>query len=417
MRAKLIFAAVTAAGVLSALPAAADQITLTVGGWSCTNDAWQKNWCDLYKKFELAHPDIKVNAVNLKSTGGPQAGGEGLLVQIATGEVPDVAIMADTTLAQFAAAGALTDVTPLYQNGTLDPSAYWNAALNAVTYEGRYWGVPFVTDDRALYYNADLLSNAGYDAGPSTLDQLDAMAQKLTTKKADGSYNQFGFWPGSGNWYLWGWGWLFGGEYYNTETRKITANDPHIVDALRWEVSYVQRYQKSAGNFCKGTLGMNIDGSWSMTSLPTSCPGLKYGVVPVPPPAEGGQATWSGIWTMAIPAGAKHVKEAQELVAFMTSAESQAQFSEALTEIPTSRAAITAVAPGFIQKYGAAAKTFLDLTAVTHARPIIPTANDYWSALFDAEKAAMTLKKTPQQALDDLTQQMQVKLDAALKSN
>lgn len=211
-------------------------------------------------RFMELNPDIEIT-VNIQKTGVAtqlSAGGEGLLVQLAGGMIPDVAVVADATFGLVAAHGGVEDLTARVVAGDYLKTT-WPAAWDAVRLYGRYWGIPYVTDTRAMLYNTEVLAGGGIGHRPTTLEELDAIAHKLTAADSDGKYHQFGFWPFAGNWTLFGWGWLFGGEFVDSTGNAITANDPAVVRALEYEVGYGRRYSWSAAaypsglNLCAGT--------------------------------------------------------------------------------------------------------------------------------------------------------------------
>jgi multiple sugar transport system substrate-binding protein len=54
------------------------------------------------------------------------------------------------------------------------------AALSAVTYNGKLYGMPLFNSAKHLFYNAKLLKEAGFDHPPATLDEFVAQAQATT---------------------------------------------------------------------------------------------------------------------------------------------------------------------------------------------------------------------------------------------
>jgi len=389
---------------------AGEEVTLIVSRWASSPP---QDMVD--ELFMEQNPDIKIEV--FAQTGGLQlaeAGGEGLMVQLVSGEIPDVAVMADATIGKFAAARALTDLGPYLERSNIERDVIWDTAWDAVTYDGKVQGVPYVTDTRALVYNKRLFAEAGIDRAPSRLSELDATAQKLTEKDSSGNYKTFGFWPRWGNWWLWGWGWLFGGRFYDAATHTITANDPRIVKALEYEVSYVLRYDAPAGNFAANTLGMEITVSTALPYYNREDVDVDYGIVPPPPPEEGKPATWSGIWVWAMPRNAPHADAAWKYLQFLLGPEAQRIKAREQGEIPTNREANKYLVGDYVERYGDAAKVFLEITDRTHVRPITPVSNEYWNELEKARDTAYKLQKTPQQALDDVTEIVQARLDEML---
>lgn len=78
-------------------------------------------------------------------------------------------------LQQIAQTGELT---PLDQYG-IDSSGFANGILAASTYQGKLYGLAPNVNTIALFYNKDMLSEAGV-AVPRTWDELKAAAAKLT---------------------------------------------------------------------------------------------------------------------------------------------------------------------------------------------------------------------------------------------
>ena len=86
----------------------------------------------------------------------------------------DVVLMDCIWPAEFAAAGFITDVTD--QISEEMKADIWPGAMEAVTYQGRHYGMPWLNDVLYLYYNQEMLQEAGYDAPPTSWNELKEMA-------------------------------------------------------------------------------------------------------------------------------------------------------------------------------------------------------------------------------------------------
>ncbi len=371
---------------------------------------------ELERQFQEEHPEVDLEAVTLNDPGG-STGGEGLFIRIAAGLIPDVVMMADTTLGELASLGALTDLTSYRQRDNIPDNRFWPAGWNAVTVKGRTYGLPFVTDSRALIYNKDRLAMAGVAEIPTNLDSFDSLMAKLTTKNADGVITHMGFWPEAGNWWLWGWGWLFGGRFMNADLTQITANDPHIVSALEYEVSYAQRYGTPTRSYSleDGTYTAMVHVSTAFAGLRQTAPDVEFGVSPIPSPAHSQSCTWSGVWTHAVPNGAQNVELAWEYLKYMSDTHAQRYFSVQTTSVPTHAAAAGLVARDLMAEYGPEVRTFIDIMPFSHTRPLSPITNKYWNVLQEYRQKAYRLELTPSQALDEVTRMLQSELDQILK--
>jgi ABC-type glycerol-3-phosphate transport system substrate-binding protein len=79
--------------------------------------------------------------------------------------------------------GLAADLTSFYKASKLD-EVYNPNLLSLVTADGKIYGMPIEAYVMGLAYNIQLLKDAGYDAPPTTWDELGPMAQKLTNRDA-----------------------------------------------------------------------------------------------------------------------------------------------------------------------------------------------------------------------------------------
>jgi multiple sugar transport system substrate-binding protein len=87
--------------------------------------------------------------------------------------------------AQFAVNGWVSDLTDRFK----DTDAFLPGPMQAVTYQGKVYAVPWYTDAGLLYYRQDLLDKAGFSEPPETWDDLMEMAKKV--QKDEGIKNGF----------------------------------------------------------------------------------------------------------------------------------------------------------------------------------------------------------------------------------
>jgi multiple sugar transport system substrate-binding protein len=79
--------------------------------------------------------------------------------------------------AQFAQAGLAMDLTEKVREINL--SDVWQGSLDAITYEGKYYGVPWLNDVKYLFYNKKMLADAGFSAPPATWEEFTAQALEI----------------------------------------------------------------------------------------------------------------------------------------------------------------------------------------------------------------------------------------------
>ena len=93
-----------------------------------------------------------------------QAGGENL--DIILGDV--------IWTAQLAANGWIVDLSDRFTEETR--ADFLPGSVEAITYEGKAYGMPWFTDTGLLYYRQDLLEQSGFYGPPTTWDELKEMA-------------------------------------------------------------------------------------------------------------------------------------------------------------------------------------------------------------------------------------------------
>lgn len=217
--------------------------------------------------------------------------------------------------------------------------ACWQEASFGQGDERRVYAVPNSTDDRALYYNEDLLERAGLvDAQgkakpPQNWRELKEYAVRLTEFDADGNMTRLGFAPNYGNSWLYIYGWLNGGRFMSEDGRTCTLAEPRIVEALTFMVEIydalggvekVDAFQSAFQTgefdpFFMGKVAMKIDGNWTLNNIADYAPNLRFGAVPAPAPQGKEPVTWSGGFSWAIPTGSRHPEMAFELMRFLNS--------------------------------------------------------------------------------------------------
>lgn len=388
---------------------------------------------DAVQTFNKEHPNIEVKAVLVPGT---ETDATKLMTAVAAGEGPDVYYLDRFTVAQRAHAGMLEPLEDyLTQLGTnIDDlkSKFFDFAIEEATYKGKLYALPWDTDARVLYYNKKLFKEAGLDPErpPQTISELDEYANKLT-KVQGGKILQIGFIPWRGQGWPYTWGWVFGGKFYDHETKKFTfADDPKIVASLEWQKTYADKYgiknidsffaafgdgggAEPVDPFMMGKEAMRIDGNWFLSTLrkfadPKVC---EWGIAPIPYP--GGRekdSTWAGGWSLVIPKGAKHPKEAAEFIQWMA--------TKGAIKYAKDTAHFSAIKEGTLEvvKEDPDQKLFYELLngPNAHSRPVVPVGALVWDELVRARDDALYGKKVPQQALKEAQEKVQKELDKAL---
>ena len=175
---------------------------------------------------------------------------------------------------QFEKAGWLADITPLMKDQNLTAPDLVESDFSAagLAYakndKGQMLSLPWSVDYFILYYNKEIFAKNGV-AVPKTLDEMNALAEKLTDEKA-GVYGYVGRGLRNANMTLWTNYFLnYGGEFLDGKGNILT-DGPEAVDATK---SYNRsmgkcappgvagfNWMESLAAFAQGRAAMWIDG-------------------------------------------------------------------------------------------------------------------------------------------------------------
>ena len=249
----------------------------------------------LIDAFEAAHPGIKVDLQQLTW----QNGQEKITAAAAAGNPPDLCELGSTWFAKFAGNGVLADLTE--RAAGLRPGyRMWDAC----TYDGRVYGLPWLTGTRALFVNRGLMRRAGLDPErlPETWDDLLHLAVQVDAL-GDQTY---GYGLNSGERYVqikkfMPFAWGNGGSVLTPDRTRCAFAEPPVLEALRYYLklrpySLLEKQEVLDQAFKDGKIGAMISGSWLLRTLPRDAPHLDFAVTLVPKPAadRGTHASFGG---------------------------------------------------------------------------------------------------------------------------
>ncbi|WP_108723802.1 sugar ABC transporter substrate-binding protein [Cellulomonas timonensis] len=318
-----------------------------------------------------------------------------VLQQASSKTLPDVLMLDNPDVQQIAASGALS---PLADHG-ITGNGFPEGVLSAGTYEGDLYGIAPIVNSLGLFYNADLLAEAGIEP-PTTWDELSAAAAALT---AEGRYgiafsaaNSF-----EGTWQFLPFLWSNGADEDDL-TSDEAAGALAFVDSLVADgsasASVVGWSQNDVNDqFIAGKAAMMINGPWNMPSL-TAAEGLNFDSVPIPVPNAGDDVVAPlGGETFTIPqTGDKdRMAAAGKLVACVVKGENQLTMATRRGAVP-SDSAMAEQAATENPLVAAFAET------VQTARSRTALLGEDWPAaatqIYTAVQLALTDKSTPEEA-------------------
>lgn len=101
-----------------------------------------------------------------------------LAIGITQNQLPDMAILDNPDMLSYIKMDKFEDLTD-YVREIEDLDQYFESAMQAVEYEGRYYGLPFCCNNVVLIYNKDILAESG-TAVPGNWEELGQAAKALT---------------------------------------------------------------------------------------------------------------------------------------------------------------------------------------------------------------------------------------------
>jgi multiple sugar transport system substrate-binding protein len=185
-----------------------------------------------------------------------------LRTQFQAGQTDIDVILGDVIwTAQLAANDWISTLSDLFDN----QDEYLPGSIEAVTFDGDIFGVPWFTDTGLLYYRSDLLEDAGFSEPPTTWDELMEMAETVSrdVNVENGFVFQGANYEGgvcNGLEFIWNHG---GDALDPDDPTRVVVDSPEAVAGLRAERSMVEsgvapqsvatyREDESAGAFLNG---------------------------------------------------------------------------------------------------------------------------------------------------------------------
>lgn len=263
-----------------------------------------------------------------------------LFLAVTGGDPPDIVNQDDPIIADWSSRGAIVALDRVASQAELETvrKSLFSAAAELGMYEGRLFALCNGLDVRALFYDEDVLRQLGLSP-PTTIEDLDRLAETIATLPHPDDHARYGFLPNPRN--LWCWGYVFGGQFYDPNSRRITLDDEGVARALEWMAGYGKRYGSAAilarardqslpGKsfpLLSGQYVAMVDGQWRIRDIEQfqaerqrmGMPVPHFNVCPLPQAPDGiPQAGWINGNFFVIPSGAKNKRGAWEFMKFWT---------------------------------------------------------------------------------------------------
>lgn len=404
--------------------------TTTIVLWTSAKDPLKiKVEKQIAEVFNQQNPNIKVKVVRIP---GFDTDINKLATAVSSGTGPDIFVIDRFTVAERAAAHLLQDLTKYIKDEKINlEQQYLKYAWEEVLYRGKVYALPLNTDVRALYYRKDLLRQVGIDPGeldpsngPITTQRIREIAFRINKTDKQGHYTQIGFIPWGEQGWHYSWGFAFGGEFYNKQRCAVTPTHPGIKAGFQFLYDWakamdpqkIQLFQNTyylkgtyippeKHPFIMGNLAMLISGDWFAMTLIRYGSHIDWGITYIPT-NDRKKVSWSGGRAIVIPKGAKHPKAAYKYIRFHSGAGGQLINAKILKRFPTWKPLIQNK-DLFSEKH----PFFQELLPFSKSRPPLPVGVFYWNELSKAQNRVVLNQKTPEKALQMVTQKVQKRLE------
>jgi N,N'-diacetylchitobiose transport system substrate-binding protein len=292
-------------------------------------------------EFNAIHPDVEVQLERQQWTGLV----EKLTTALSSSDSPDVVEFGNTQAQTFEAAGAVMDLSE--HREALGGDDLLQSLLEAGTYDGNLYAVPYYAGARIMIYRTDMFEEAGIEV-PTTLDEMLAAGAALKQAHSDVP-NYSGIYLPGRNWYaVLSFVWEHGGDIATLEDGQWVGqlDSPESIAGLE----YFKRVFDEANGapadgddandylaFCNGEVGMMPAPGWKPGQIlnpDDGCPDMEanIGVFAMPGlEADTTAPVFLGGSNLAIPTNSEHQDLALDLLKIMASPEYQRQFAESGT--------------------------------------------------------------------------------------
>ncbi len=265
---------------------------------------------------------------------------DAFVVASASDEAPDILAMHPQELAQFIVLDLLTPLDDLLaESAVLTPDNYLASAWQPNIYEGAVYAVPLDLHMHGLYYNIDLLEEAGVDGPPTTGEEFIEIG-KLLTVDANGNHpDDEGFDPDnvvqyavnmhSNHHAFFQWWALYnqlGGELISEDGTECVMDIDKAAQAWQYLQDLVYTHHIApqgqtdyARDFLSGRTAMLIDGPWQMATFEaaTEESGFNWNTAMYPRVFDEAYATWGSGHNITLPARVANPENRDEALQFI----------------------------------------------------------------------------------------------------
>ncbi len=374
---------------------------------------WDGNWneevfAQIKEIWDAEYPNIELQGEFLVDDGMSDK----YVLALQNGTGPDVVSCALDWTTTYGNAGLLAPLDDYIAESGVDTSVYVDGAIAASTIDGELCALPFRSETYTLFYNKDILADAGYTDAPETWDEVLEICKACKTDDISG----YG---------------LCGTNYGNYSFQFITMmrssgsdilSDDYLSSMFDGEVALetAQLYRDLADTapasmlendnaanrtlFASGKLAMYMSGIYDIPTILAANPTLNIGCAMAPTRNGADRSTILGGWSVGIANKSDNKDAAWEFVKFITSPEIAAIYTNTFTGTCVASTSLDGVDTDMLQ-------TNADALAYATALPCVANITGIRQAIFDELSPTLSDSKTVEDAVAALHEEVTELLD------
>jgi sn-glycerol 3-phosphate transport system substrate-binding protein len=270
---------------LAVVPAWAVEVTF----WHSLSGSDGQTVEAMAQAFNAAHPGVTIKPQFVGDYGDTVTK---LQAAIPAGRQPDLVMLEITRYGLFAERGALEALDPYFAKAPEVRQRLLPFALDAASYHGKLFVLPFNVSTPLMYFNRDLFRKAGLDPAvpPRSWAELEAAAEKLTLHEGNRTV-QWGINPPP-QWVRWALANQLGGGWIDPATDTVLIDRPESIAAYGLLADFVNKSKIGSADaaikeavakqyFLAGTTAVTFDSSGSLADLRNTVK-FDLGVAPIP---------------------------------------------------------------------------------------------------------------------------------------
>jgi ABC-type glycerol-3-phosphate transport system substrate-binding protein len=210
-----------------------------------------------FAEFQNLNPGVEIEWLDKKGPDFPAF----YQTQLVAGTAPDIVDLQGELWVEWAAGGALLDLTPYVQKEPDFLKLYNPDYLSSFVYDKKNYVIPFYISKTLLYYNKLMFKEAGLSAPPKNFDEIISFSQAMAKGE------KTGFLTLNFDWLYWPLLKMNGIELLTPDFKKPAFNTPEAIAVIERlakatesgginKIAWTGRWVEPNGAFASGTVGM-----------------------------------------------------------------------------------------------------------------------------------------------------------------